>query len=78
MRELQDHLLKTEKELSIGNWLVLDFWKEGPKKQAFATDWLLLGKKSNSMIGNLNRFCLEGRRNEGLKLQFVEHQELVC
>ena len=45
------------------------------KKQAFATDWVLSGSKSNSMMGYHNHFCLGGRRKEeGLKLQLVKNQ----
>lgn len=49
------------------------------KKQAFVTDWVLLGSKSNSTTGYRHHFYLEGRRNEErLKLQLVKNQELLC
>lgn len=72
-------LRKSQKELAMGNWLVLDILGESSKKQAFVTDWVLLGSKSNSTTGYRNHFYLEGRRNEErLKLQLVKNQELLC
>lgn len=33
---------KSQKELPMGIWLVLDILGESPKKQAFVMDWVLL------------------------------------